>query len=766
MLEEFTIRDIATYNEDGITIHDLKKINFIYGANGSGKTTISTYLYQPSPHTSCEMKWTGDQSLQTLVYNKEFRLRNFGNGSIPGVFTLGQATKEELEEIEKKKKQLDNLEHLGKKKKETQDGLMEKKDQYVEEFRDFAWNKVYKRHKDQFKEAFRGCMNNKSTFMERVIKEDTENKSQIKSFDQLKEKATSIFDNTPSQLHKINHFESSQITTLETDGIWESKILGKPDVPIADLINHLGINDWVNQGKNILQADNDTCPFCQQKTITKAFREQLENYFDINFENNVQKVLIFQEQYLEQTNEVLDKMQKILESEKAIKISRLNSKKFAVVLEILKGKLSENKELITAKIKEPSRKVQLKDTNTYFAQLTDLISTANISIARHNDLVRDYDKEKGVLVSEIWKYLIEEEKVEIHSFRTKLNGISNGIEKIEKDLFSHRLKYQNLNKEIEDLTKNITGIQPSVDEINKTLATFGFTNFKIEPENPDSNFYKLVRENGTSAESTLSEGEITFITFLYFIQLAKGSTSKKGVTKNRILVIDDPISSLDSNVLYIVSTLIKKIIGEVKKGTGNVKQVLLLTHNVYFHKEVSFIDGRTHSCKNTNFWILRKINGHSTIASYGLTNPIQNSYELLWSELRHMSQYSGATTVQNTMRRIIENYYKILGGYKDDNLIDAFEDPLEKEICRSLISWINDGSHTIPDDLFVEMPASTIEIYFRVFKGIFEKTGHHAHYQMMMKEEPSFLKEHKNAIVPSENIVEMQAGSAPTISTN
>ena len=84
------------------------------------------------------------------------------------------------------------------------------------------------------------------------------------------------------------------------------------------------------------------------------------------------------------------------------------------------------------------------------------------------------------------------------------------------------------------------------------------------------------------------------------------------------------------------------------------------------------------------------------------------------------------------MRRIIENYFKILGGYVDDEIINKFNNPQEREICRSLICWINEGSHTIPDDLFVELQDNTIENYFKVFKSVFNETGHIAHYEMMM----------------------------------
>ncbi|MBK6750570.1 MAG: AAA family ATPase [Acidobacteria bacterium] len=71
---------------------------------------------------------------------------------------------------------------------------------------------------------------------------------------------------------------------------------------------------------------------------------------------------------------------------------------------------------------------------------------------------------------------------------------------------------------------------------------------------------------------------------------------------------------------------------------------------------------------------------------------MKNSYELLWQELKNRD-HNSVTTIQNTMRRIIEHYFKMLGKFGDDELIDCFSDAEEKEICRSLLCWINDGSH-------------------------------------------------------------------------
>ena len=52
-------------------------------------------------------------------------------------------------------------------------------------------------------------------------------------------------------------------------------------------------------------------------------------------------------------------------------------------------------------------------------------------------------------------------------------------------------------------------------------------------------------------------------------------------------MFDDPVPSLDSDVLF-VSSLIRRVLDDACAGIRQVKQVFVLTHNIYFHKEVSF----------------------------------------------------------------------------------------------------------------------------------------------------------------------------------
>ena len=39
MIKTVSIKKVATFDSTGVQINDLKKVNFVYGTNGCGKTT-------------------------------------------------------------------------------------------------------------------------------------------------------------------------------------------------------------------------------------------------------------------------------------------------------------------------------------------------------------------------------------------------------------------------------------------------------------------------------------------------------------------------------------------------------------------------------------------------------------------------------------------------------------------------------------------------------------------------------------------------------
>ena len=728
MIKSISLKQVATFDNDGTIVDNLKKVNFIYGANGCGKTTISNFLYNSgdTKYEKCNLDWVNEE-IKTLVYNKEFRDRNFGNGKLGGVFTLGEATADEIKEIEEKVTALKELKKEGVKKRETFEVVSNKKKELIVTFKEFCWSSIYLKYKNTFKDAFAGSLN-KEKFKTKILFENTNNVSDLKTLEYLKEKSKTIFGERPQKLTSISQILFSRIIEIEKSDIWNKIIIGKADIDIAKLIQRLNINDWVNQGSNYLQED-ETCPFCQEKTISDDFRKQLNSFFDEEFVEDINTVKKLKEEYTLLTLNLVNELNQIETTQKNEKNNKLDLEKFSALLKTLDSQILANKELLNNKIKEPSRNIDLINLEEQFNLISDVIENANSEIIKNNIIVSNYNSEKDTLIKYVWKYCLDEFSVLIAKFISDNNGFDAGIAALKLQLQRKLDAYSTLDAEIKTLSKDVTSIQPTIDEINRLLLNYGFINFKIVPAS-DEGFYQIQREDGTIAEKTLSEGEITFITFLYYLQLTKGGVSQETVNDERILIIDDPISSLDSNVLFIVSTLIKEIAKDIKSNIGNIKQLILLTHNVYFHKEVSY-EGLNRKGEKSFFWIIRKSNNKSIAHSYADQNPIQSSYELLWREIKEWEHNSGIT-IQNTMRRIIENFYSILGNKRDDFLINKFETREEKDICRSLLSWTNEGSHTLPDDLYIEAPNDTITTYIEVFKKIFYYTENKGHYLMMM----------------------------------
>ncbi len=733
MITSIRLHNIATYTEP-VEVNDLKKINFIYGSNGTGKTTLSNFLYDSSDanFSNCSKNWKNDNELEILVYNKKFREDYFGKGKLNGVFTLGKATKEQIDTINTKKEELKNFREQYIKRKSSLDKVIEDNSGKILSFQEKVWKSIFQKHKTHFKEAFVGSMKSKDAFYKRIIKEFKENNLPLLEFDVIKTSAETIFGEAPKHINPFPVINFDRLLEIEENTIWQKKVIGKADVEIAKLIQKLNINDWVIKGKEYLVETDKTCPFCQEETITVDFKKQLDDFFDENFTRDLKDIKDFNDEYLREATTLVNQLNEIEKDEKENKKTKLNISLFSANLKTLISEFSANREYLQNKISEPSREIKLKSIKQQLDSLNQLLIEAITSIESHNKIVLNYAKQRDELINSIWKYLVEDNRADIDNYVKELDAQNKAIEGIQKQYDDFKEKHRLLKIEINQLSLDVTSSEPTVIQINNTLKTYGFQNFTIVSSQKEENHYEIQREDGSLAEATLSEGEITFITFLYFLQISKGSLEEGKTSEDKILIIDDPISSLDSNILYVVSTLIKRILKDIRENKGNILQVILLTHNVFFHKEVSFIDGRTNKLNNTNYWILRKKNKITSIQVFGQENPIHSSYELLWKELK---QENTLVSVQNTMRRIIENYFRILGKYRDDKLIGKFESKEEQDICRALISWINDGSHSVNDDLYIEYQDETIENYKKVFKAIFEKTNHIEHYKMMMEEE-------------------------------
>ncbi|MGL2502667.1 ATP-binding protein [Helicobacter pylori] len=739
-ISQISLKKVATFDENGASFKDLNSINFIYGANGSGKTTTSSFLKNLAENgiedkfANSKIAWYNNESLKIEVYNKQFKEEQLRNSQVKGIFTLGKKTNENLEKIEIKKESINKENEKKIKNEASLQVLTQKKEKEEKDFADRCWEKLYKKNEEDFKETLEG-FKRKEKFKEKILKEfenDKYNQSEIVGLEKLKEKIGIVFSENQTELVSLE-CNLTDFDSIENHSIWEQKVVGSGDVAIADLIKKLSNEDWVAWGREYIK-ENSICPFCQKETITEEFKKQLESYFDTNYQESTETIKKMKEDYTNKTDEVLERLNEIVETEQKNQQTKLNTEIFKRIIETLKNKINGNQQKMFDKGKEMSRSFELESTKNEIKEIRDLIDTANQQIANHNEIIKDTKNQKKNCVEQTWKFLVNEFKSDIQEYNKKYCGLEKGINNLEKAISENQEEVKKLENEIKELEKNMVSIKPIVNEINTLLKGYGFTNFGLACTE-DEKSYRIQREDDQLVGETLSEGEVTFITFLYYYHLAKGSLKENDISKNKVLVIDDPISSLDSNILFIVSVLVKDLMKEAMEEKTNIKQVIILTHNTYFYKEITLLeyDLKRYQGKYS-FWIIKKDNNVSKIEKFE-ENPVKNSYELLWQEVKQAKENNASwVSLQNVMRRIIEYYFRILGGFKhNDNLSECFKNIREQQVCNSFISWFNDGSHGISDDLFVQSQDTSIETYLKVFEKIFKETGHEAHYKMMMR---------------------------------
>ncbi len=730
MIEKIEISACASYGTAAEVMDGLSQFNYIYGPNGAGKTTVSRVIADASIFPSCAVRWRAGTKLETLVYNRDFVDRNFNpSGELKGIFTLGEKDVETQNKLVVAKAGVDTLQQTIDGLRNTLEGTDEtggkraELAQLEQTFQEACWE-LKKKHDDALQGALTGYRNSAEKFKEKILIECANIPATILNQTELEAKANSVFGPSPSIKPELIALDDAAFLYWQDDAILKKRVIGKGDVDIAGMINKLGNSDWVKQGIPYFEMNDGICPFCQQKA-PEHLATHLAEYFDETFTTDSSAISALEVGYKLEGNRLQQLMQSAIDAPSSfLEVDRLKTEKT-----LFDSRLQLNIQRIESKRKEPSQIINLEPVDAVLANAKQLIADANQKIQAHNQMVQNLVAEKATLTQQVWTFLAGVEiKSSFETYTKSRSAIDKAISSLESQITTAEGDKQNKKEEIRQLERNTTSVQPTVNEINRILSNFGFKNFSLATA-PDGTRYRILRPDGSDAKASLSEGERSFITFLYFYHLLRGSDSSSGITTDRIVVFDDPVSSLDSDILFVVSTLIKQVIEEVRAGNGYIKQVFVFTHNVYFHKEITYNPKRNSGVMTEEtFWTIYKANDLSGIRKHD-SNPVKTSYDLLWSEVRSPDLTS--QSLQNTLRRILENYFRILGGVNLDGLCNYF-DGNEKLICKSLISWVHDGSHSVGEDLYLATDGTTMQKYLDVFHKIFNKSGHENHYKMMM----------------------------------
>ncbi|MFN1618043.1 AAA family ATPase [Vibrio rotiferianus] len=723
MIHSITLKDVASYSPTSPVViqTDNKKINLFYGLNGSGKSTIGKFLRSPElpEFQNCSIQ-PSELDEDILVYNQDFIHNNFYEiPDFQGVFTLSEENKDAEQAIEEATEQ---AAHLNQKIEVSATKISGKNSDIENEetsLKDSVWKAKAEYENSSLDFCLDGFRRNKNTFLNKVKSSCGSVSSTIES---LKKEAQELSGQDGTLLPNVPNI-SFDASSFEKDPILTQIIVGSKDSYLSDLIEKLGNSDWVKSGLVYLEPDNP-CPFCQQELST-SITEAINQLFDETYSQKIGQIEGLYRSYRALVEDLKSKLSAPVYTfeEGAVTYA------FADKRDLLLEKLSANLSQISLKNSNPSTVVTLTDTSSLVADVNAALTEIQRDIDLFNDKIRNKKSHLNRIASEFWVILNGQFSALIAASAQKVNDLQAEIKILFADIELLKSQIITQRKIITENQKKITNIDSSINNINQQLDELGIRSFKIVKAAEDQQRYKIVRPTGESDDvyNTLSEGEKTLISFLYFLECSSGSTNESSpvLLNNRIVVIDDPISSLSHNYVYDIAALIHhKVFNE------NFKQVFLLTHNLFFFHELLMLRNASNKCP-AGYKLYRVAKSQYSQVYDLKRDELQNDYQMYWQVVKDStSNPSYAHMLPNAMRNILEHYFNFV--HKKESLKKTLEQLGQTEAdFKPLFRYINRESHSDSINL-IDFEGINAEKYIEKFKKIFVDTGFEEHYNSMM----------------------------------
>lgn len=767
----------------GATLKDLKKVNFIFGPNGTGKTSITRILGEGLDDARIEHHEGDSTNRKILILNSKYIEETFKETE-DGIFFLGKesiANQNDIEEHKRNKERLtDSIQSLQSDKEE----LDKKQSNAERDLLDSVWN-AKKLVPDRLSSCLDGFNKSKQKLIGKVIEyrqkplllKDTLPTTLDELAQQEKGLLTTILETVP-QINTIPHFPQ-QLKDLPD--LLHTPLIPAADSPLSDLISQIQHSDWVREGKRIMEDHQDTlddrCPFCQQQT-PQDFSENLAKLWDRSYDNAVAQLrsrLASLASSLEQLSIFKSEIGKH-QLEDVAEYSR-NAQ-----LDAIEKALSTSHRLLEKKLDKQSQSFDAPeewDIDSFNSTLRQLGEQVNALIGEHNEKVNDQDNLQKEFRNKFWIVFSH------HTCNTPFtdyelvvggnDGTMVKITTITGQIDEKTAERQRVTELINAAERSRRDIHPAIKHINRALSGIGMTSFELGastddfiaghlPDATKRDGYILLRTNEYGRKertevSTLSDGERNLICFLYFFHQFHENTDHSD--EKFTVVIDDPINAMDGLSSFVTSGYIRELISEVlelgsHKAHKYVDQLIILTHSTRFHIEASYKITQTKEQQdNFGFYTIERIlspsNGDSHAKSIvmgpsGMTS-IHSEYTLLWDEVRRAwdilksaparPQSTGDPRAQispligNTMRRIIESYLIHLCGIGSITQLGESSDAA----TRALMAFTNNNSHDAFDMDLHAVHNLTIDQLFHTFKRIFAENGAEDHYNMMMSKE-------------------------------
>lgn len=721
MISKIVLNGVASYKKEAVLNTD-KKVNLLYGLNGTGKSTFSEFLYDQTGARFSQCSIEGLEENDTvLVYNQKFVQDTFYEPEgIHGIFTLSKgnaeaqkvidATSAEVKKLTEQKRKIED-----KKTEDEQKHLGE-----IEEYKKQVWKiKTEYTGGDRVLEfCLDGLKGNKDTLFKYIISLEKPEGELNYSVDDLKKEAQQLQGEAQSRelLSKI----LVNVGDIGQSELLSKVIVGNKNSSVASLIETLGNSDWVNTGIKYVHIDGEkgVCPFCQQKTITENFLEQINDYFDESYNRDKSQIEQMISRYDAEIKKATDffnaiKDDSFLEKNKA-EIGSLSGNLISV--------LEHNLNTLKEKAKTPSIQVSLQPINEIIESINSIIENVNNEITLYNQRISDIKGSKSKIRNSFWCLMRKEYNSVIELYAANEKAYEQSVKNAEKELQTKTFEINTNTALIEANRKKTVNIDEAVENIKNGLIDIGITDFTIEKYSEEAALYRLKRENlDEDVFKTLSEGEKMVISFLYFIELCKGESTAEKASNKKLVVIDDPISSLSH--IYVFN--IGRLIHNEFLRTIKYDQLFILTHSLYFFYELTNTNHTERKETQKLFRICK--NTESSYFEDMKYEDIQNDYQAYWHIIKDKKQ--PPALIANCMRNVMEYFFNFV---EKQDFAQVFQRPeLQENRYMAFNRYMNRESHSKGQNIF-DIKEFNYDSFRDAFKKVFETEGYIDHYNKMI----------------------------------
>jgi wobble nucleotide-excising tRNase len=575
------------------------KHNLIYGWNGSGKTSLSrilrsfelekNYFDNPSKPSEFELKLDDNTVIshtnlsgykEVRVFNSDFVKDSVFCASGPKpLFYLGKESKESKEKIVQEETDLATLDANLSAKKSALDKAIESKEKALSvkarDIKNALTTTKQDKYRNYDKTSIESAINNYASKLANpssLILTDEKLEVTQKAIQQTsKEKITPI---------PVETFDLTGVI-LETTELVKKVITSKV---IDSLKSEEDISKWVEHGLNIHKEKQLTdCAFCNQ-SIPQQRLNDLENHFNLEYQKTLDEIKILREKlHLMKLATVFHDSSSFYEDLSSEYIlAKSTGEKFVTdyntSLDTLLTALDEKQKNLFKTPVVPSINLVILEP---FKQI-------NIIIEKHNSKTDNFELQISA----------DKESLELHFLANFITLHKETIKlcvTLDSEYKSLVLSVSGKAAEIKKLKEGLISHHIPAQKINEDLEKFlGRPDIQIKATNSQDG-YQITR-NGIVAKN-LSEGEETALAVVYFLAKIKEDGFD---IQNGTIVIDDPVSSLDSNSIFLAFSFIKESIKEAG-------QIIILTHHFDFFRQVK------------NWFQYMAKNPHKESASYFMT---------------------------------------------------------------------------------------------------------------------------------------------------